>query len=85
MERDYSRVLQPAKWGSGVSLQGSKFEPLMSALGHKRTFGDVRRMSIFTPESGHWNSTARCPLCAMSGHGRFLLSAHRLGGFSPGE
>jgi hypothetical protein len=26
--------------------------------------GDVR----FTPESGHWNSVASCPLCAKSGH-----------------
>jgi hypothetical protein len=28
----------------------------------------------FTPESGHWNSVARCPLCAKSGHeeGDFL-------------
>ena len=25
---------------------------------------DVR----FTPESGHWNSVAKCPLCAKSGH-----------------
>jgi hypothetical protein len=24
---------------------------------------DVR----FTPESGHWNSVAKCPLCAISG------------------
>ena len=26
---------------------------------------DVR----FTPESGHWNSVAKCPLCAKSRHG----------------
>jgi hypothetical protein len=26
--------------------------------------GDVR----FTPKSGHWNSAAQCPLCAISGH-----------------
>src|SRR5215472_2242390 len=25
---------------------------------------DVR----FTPESGHWDSAAKCPLCAKSGH-----------------
>jgi len=27
-------------------------------------FGHVR----FTPKSGHWNSSPRCPLCAKSGH-----------------
>jgi len=26
--------------------------------------GDVR----FTPKSRHWNSLAKCPLCAKSGH-----------------
>jgi hypothetical protein len=42
---DYSRDLRPAKWGSGVSLHGSKPEPLMSALGQKRTLGQVHVMS----------------------------------------
>ena len=47
----------------------------MSALGHQRTSsecpGDVR----FPPKSGHWNSAAKCPLCAISGH--FPLSTPR--------
>jgi hypothetical protein len=34
---DYIRDLRQAKWGSGVSLHGSNPEPLMSALGQKRT------------------------------------------------
>jgi len=29
---DYIRDLRPAKWGSGVSLHGSNFEPLVSSL-----------------------------------------------------
>jgi hypothetical protein len=36
--RNYSRDLRPAEWGSGVSLHGSNPEPLMSALGQKRTY-----------------------------------------------
>jgi hypothetical protein len=28
--------LRPAKWGSGIKLHGSNFEPLMPALGHSR-------------------------------------------------
>jgi hypothetical protein len=38
---DYSRDLRRAKWGSGIELHGSNPEPLMSALGQKRTFNDV--------------------------------------------
>ena len=34
---DYIRDLRLAKWGSGVSLHGSNPEPLMSAMGQKRT------------------------------------------------
>jgi hypothetical protein len=37
------------KWGSGVSLHGSKPEPLMSALGHKRTWRDQIAMSALPP------------------------------------
>src|SRR5215467_13864937 len=41
---------------------------------------DVR----FTPKSGHWNSVARCPLCAKSGHSalrqRLALFDHLVGG-----
>src|SRR5262252_2005294 len=32
--------------------------------GHCPMSADVR----FTSKSGHWNSAARCPLCAKSGH-----------------
>jgi hypothetical protein len=48
---DYIRDLRPAKWGSGVSLRGSNSEPLMSALGQKRTLGDVRLMSALPPKA----------------------------------
>ena len=44
---NYSKDSRPTKWGSGVRLHGSNSEPLMSALGQKRTFGDVRPMSAF--------------------------------------
>jgi hypothetical protein len=37
MRTDYSRDWGLAKWGSGVSLHGSNPEPLMTALGQKRT------------------------------------------------
>ena len=39
-----------------------------SDFGHKRTFRRLRRTSALPPKSGHWNSAARCPLCAKSGH-----------------
>jgi hypothetical protein len=39
--------LRLAKWGSEVSLHGSNPEPLMSALGQKRTFSIVRRLSAY--------------------------------------
>ena len=35
--RDYIRNLRPTKWVSGSGLHSSNPEPLMSALGHKRT------------------------------------------------
>jgi len=28
----------------------------------------------YSPESGHWNSVAKCPLCAKSGHSRAAVS-----------
>jgi len=65
---DYSRDLRLAKWGSGVELQGSNSKPAHVRFGSKADIGarpiDVR----FTPESGHWNSAAKCPLCAKSRH-----------------
>src|SRR5262249_48852538 len=39
------------EWGSGVSSHRSNPEPLMSALGQKRTFSDVRRMSALPPKA----------------------------------
>ena len=48
---DYSRDLRPAKWGLGVSLHGSNLEPLMSALGQKRTFSEVCAMSALPPKA----------------------------------
>ena len=44
---DYSRDLRLAKWVSEVSLHGSNFEPLMSALGQKRTFCAAVGASLF--------------------------------------
>jgi len=51
MGRDYSRDLRLTKWGSGVSLQGSKLEPPMSALGQKQTMQSVRPMSALHPKA----------------------------------
>ena len=49
-------------WHSDTTvIYGNWIGPLMSALGG---LSDVR----FTPNSGHWNSAMRCPLCAKSGH-----------------
>ena len=35
--------------GFRVKLHGSNFQPLMSALGQKQTFGSVRLMSALPP------------------------------------
>ena len=40
----------------------------MSALGHKRTFREVRTMSALPPKSGHQTLQTECPLSARSGH-----------------
>src|SRR5262249_42739888 len=48
---DYSRELRPAKWGFGVCLHGSNGEPLMSALGQKQAFRNVRVMSALPPKA----------------------------------
>src|SRR6516162_5908683 len=42
--------MRPAKWGSVLSLHSSNPEPLMSALGYKRTFSEVCAMSAFPPK-----------------------------------
>ena len=46
---DYIRDLRPAEWGSGVGWHSSNLEPLMSALGHKRTFKRLLDMLVSTP------------------------------------
>jgi hypothetical protein len=48
---DYSRDLRPTKWGSGVSLHGSNPDPLMSALGQKRTLKPFCPMSALPPKA----------------------------------
>ena len=48
---DYIRDLLPTKRGSGVSLHGSNPEPLMSALGQKRTSRLVEGMSALPPKA----------------------------------
>jgi len=40
-----------AKWGLGVRLHGSNPEPLMSALGQKRTFTRLQPMSALPPKA----------------------------------
>ena len=39
------------KWGLGVSLHGSNLEPLMSALGQKRTLDRRLLMSALLPKA----------------------------------
>jgi hypothetical protein len=48
---DYSRDLRLAKWGSGVKLHGNNLELSMSALGQKRTLGNVAAMSALPPKA----------------------------------
>jgi hypothetical protein len=48
---DYSRDLRPTKWGAGTSLHSSNPDPLMSALGQKRTSQGVRPMSALPPKA----------------------------------
>jgi hypothetical protein len=50
-QRAYSRDLQRAEIGSRVSLHGSNPEPLMSALGQKRTLRRVSVMSALPPKA----------------------------------
>jgi hypothetical protein len=38
-----------------------------------RDFGDANVR--FTPNSGHWNLVAKCPLCAKSGNTLIILAA----------
>jgi hypothetical protein len=47
---DYRRHLRPAEWVSGVR-HGSNLEPVMSALGQKRTFGPLIAMSALPPKA----------------------------------
>src|SRR5262245_21738085 len=44
-QADYSRDLRPVKWVSESGLRGINPEPVMSALGQKRTSHDLRVMS----------------------------------------
>ena len=60
---DYIRDLRPAKWGSGVSLHGSKPEPLMSALGQKQTSAHVRVMSALPPKADMRTQRSTGPVC----------------------
>ena len=43
------------------------FDP-MSALPPKADIGACPQHVCFTPESGHWDSFATCPLCARNRH-----------------
>jgi hypothetical protein len=36
----------------------------------------AKRYVRFTPESGHWQCTSPCPLCAKSGHDKILFYHH---------
>src|SRR6516164_11687775 len=47
---NYIRDLRWTKWASGVSLHGSNPEPLMSALGQKRTSRYLHLMSALPPK-----------------------------------
>jgi hypothetical protein len=49
---DYSRELRAVEWGSVVSLHGSNSEPLMSALGQKRTLPSAVVTSALPPKDG---------------------------------
>jgi hypothetical protein len=51
MVADYSRDLQSAKWGLGVSLHDSNPELPMSTLGHKRTLRRISLMSALPPKA----------------------------------
>jgi hypothetical protein len=46
---DYSREFRPTEWGLRGKLHGSNPEPLMSALGQKRTWRAEIAMSALPP------------------------------------
>jgi hypothetical protein len=48
---DYIKDLPQATWGSEASLHGSNPEPLMSALGQKRTLRRTHLMSALPPRA----------------------------------
>ena len=47
-----------------------KAQQSMSEMDHSRTTQNPISVR-FTPKSGHWDSAARCPLCAKSGHSAY--------------
>src|SRR6516162_4727195 len=67
-KHNYSSDFLPAEWGSGVSLHGSNPDPLMSALGQKRTVECVRAMSALPPKA----DIRRC-----NSHARFMPKGAR--------
>jgi len=51
-----------------------------TGLGSKADIGVGPRHVRFTPKSGHWNSVAKCLLCAKSRHSAFYVSDGSIGG-----
>ena len=54
--------------GFRVKSHSSNRRAQMSALGQKADIAASPTDVRFTPKSGHWNSAAKCPLCAKSRH-----------------
>jgi hypothetical protein len=63
-----------AAWSEYVRTENISSKAGLASSGVNVCFGskaDIAALPInvrFTPKSGHWNSVAKCPLCANSGH-----------------
>jgi hypothetical protein len=69
--RDVAKLLGTSIDPIDRPLHGIGTRSFQKSFGGKHTLRYVR----FTPKSGHWNSTAKCPLCAKSGRSRDLACA----------
>src|SRR5262252_1588238 len=65
--------------GNETVAQRKHFAPIDRCRSRRLHFVERRKFQLdchvrFTPKSGHWNSVAKCPLCAKSGGAPYRCS-----------
>src|SRR5262249_10314836 len=55
-------------WHPRCVVRRQQIRPPNVRFGSEADIGACPRHVPFTPKSRHWNSVAKCPLCANSGH-----------------